>query len=129
MAGPSLSCGRSPRRLGLEELFPADLRELAHTDFEAAYSRLFDHGDPVVSELDALIGKYVSELRLPEEPNLYDYLNLCLRAKDVIFTFNWDPLLVQSQLRLHRAGIDSIGWFQPLLAIERPRRGDPLVDG
>lgn len=92
--------------LGLEELFPADLRDLAHTDFEAAYSRLFDHGDPIVSELDALIGKYVSELRLPEEPNLYDYLNLCLRAKDVIFTFNWDPLLVQSQLRLHRAGVE-----------------------
>jgi len=92
--------------LGLEDLFPADLHDLAHTDFEAAYSRLFDRGDSVVSQLDALIGEYVSELRLPEEPNLYDYLNLCLRAKDVIVTFNWDPLLVQSQIRLHRAGVD-----------------------
>lgn len=92
--------------LGLEKLFPADLRDLAHTDFEAAYSRLFDRSDPVVSALDALIRKYVSALRLPDEPNLYDYLNLCLRAKDVIFTFNWDPLLVQSQLRLRRAGVE-----------------------
>ena len=92
--------------LHLEDRFPADLRDLARTDFEAAYSRLFDRGDPVVPELEALIGEYFLALRLPREPNLYDYLNLCLRAKDVIFTFNWDPLIIESQIRLRRAGVD-----------------------
>jgi hypothetical protein len=92
--------------LHLEERFPTDLRDLAGADFEAAYSQLFDRGDPVVSELEALIGEYFLGLRLPQEPNLYDYLNLCLRAKDVIFTFNWDPLIVESQIRLHHAGVE-----------------------
>ena len=92
--------------LKLADHFPHDLRHLAHEDFEAAYSRLFDRGDPVVSQLDMSIHDYVTALQLPTEANLYDYLNLCLRAKDVIFTFNWDPLLVQSQTRLLRAGVD-----------------------
>ena len=92
--------------LGLGDLFPQDLRDLARTDFEAAYSQLFDRSDPVVSTLDGLIGDHVSELRLPREPNLHDYINLCLRAKDTIFTFNWDPLVIESQLRLRRLGVE-----------------------
>jgi hypothetical protein len=92
--------------LDLANLFPEDLRDLALTNFEAAYSRLFDRADPALTELDGLIANYFLQLRLPGEPNLYDYLNLCLRAKDVIFTFNWDPLIVESQLRLHQAGVD-----------------------
>jgi hypothetical protein len=31
---------------------------------------------------------------------LYDLLQLCLREKDAIFTFNWDPFLIQSRSRL-----------------------------
>ena len=92
--------------LALEDLFPTDLRDLARTDFEAAYSKLFDRGEPVVSKLDELIGHYFSDLRLPREPNLCDYINLCLRAKDMIFTFNWDPLVIASQLRLRRLGVE-----------------------
>ena len=78
---------------------------MAHTDFEGAYSHLFDRSDPAASEIAALVRSHMTEIRLPEEPNLYDYLNLCLRPKDAIFTFNWDPLLVQSQVRLRQAGV------------------------
>ena len=90
--------------LKLDGLFPHDLRELASEDFEGAYSELFDRGDPLVAQLDVRIREYVADLRLPDAPNLYDYLNLSLRAKDVIFTFNWDPSIIESQIRLYRAG-------------------------
>jgi NAD-dependent SIR2 family protein deacetylase len=92
--------------LDLARRFPDDLRNLALTDFEAAYSRLVDRADPLVDSLNNLIGDYFRQLRLPDEPNLYDYVNLCLRAKDVIFTFNWDPLIIDSQLRLRRSGVE-----------------------
>ena len=49
-----------------------------------------------------------SELQLPDVPNLYDILNLSLRHKDVICTFNWDPFLMQSQQRLGRLGVTDL---------------------
>ena len=91
--------------LSLADLFPDDLKALAVTDFEAAYSELVDRGHAAVGELNELIREYFSRLRLPEEPNLYDYLLLSLRGKDAVFTFNWDPLLVQSHIRLQQEGL------------------------
>jgi len=46
--------------------------------------------------LEQAIFKYFSSLELPETPTLYDHLLLCLRPKDVIATFNWDPFLIQA---------------------------------
>ena len=91
--------------LSLADLFPDDLKALAATDFEAAYSKLVDQGHAVVDELNELIREYFSRLRLPDEPNRYDYLLLSLRGKDAVFTFNWDPLLVQSHVRLQQEGL------------------------
>jgi hypothetical protein len=91
--------------LDLFRYFPEDLQELAHSDFEAAYSRLVDSEAETVAELDSAVHGYFSELELPDEPNLYDVLNLTLRDKDAIFTFNWDPFLMQSRLRLARLGV------------------------
>ena len=91
--------------LSLVDLFPDNLKALAVTDFEAAYSKLVEQGDDVVDELNELIREFFSRLRLPEEPNLYDYLLLSLRGKDAVFTFNWDPLLVQAHLRLQREDV------------------------
>lgn len=93
--------------LDLEEHFPADLRQLAHHDFEAAYSALHGREPGSVQELNDQIARYFSELELPSSPNLYDILTLSLREKDAIFTFNWDPFLIQSRIRLARSGITS----------------------
>jgi hypothetical protein len=92
-------------QLGLSRLFPEDLRSLAESDFEAAYSALFERKDPVIAELDDRIVEYFGWLRLPDAPNLYDYLLLCMREKDAIFTFNWDPFLVHARLRLTNLGV------------------------
>ena len=93
--------------LSLVDLFPSDLHDLAVSDFEAAYSALVDQKDSAVGQLSELIGDYFAGLHLPDEPTIYDFLLSSLREKDVVFTFNWDPLLLQSHARLQRAGLRS----------------------
>lgn len=93
--------------LDLFRKFPDDLGKLAETDFEAAYSRLADSDAEELSEINDLVSEYFTQLELPDEPNLYDVLQLCLREKDAIFTFNWDPFLIQSRIRLADLGVVS----------------------
>ena len=92
--------------LRLVEYFPDELKQTALSDFEAAYSRLFDRGaSPELEEIDSQVRNFFMDLELPDEPNLYDVINLSLREKDAIATFNWDPFLIQSQVRLLQHGI------------------------
>lgn len=56
----------------------------------------------VVNQLEQSLYDYFSMLELPEEPTVYDYLVLSLTEKDVIATFNWDPLLLQAYIRCHK---------------------------
>lgn len=92
--------------LKLGDLFPKNLKDMATQDFEAAYSRLYGKGpSDALSKIDALVRDYFSKLELPDEPNLYDIINMSLRSKDVILTFNWDPFLLQSRIRLARLGL------------------------
>jgi hypothetical protein len=78
------------RDLELFALFAEDLRELAGSDFESAYSQLVERHNQaeVMATINRLVSEYFSRLELPDEPNLYDVLQLCLRRKDAIFTFN-----------------------------------------
>jgi len=94
------------RDLDLFALFPEDLRELAGSDFESAYSQLVEREDQAetMATINKVVSEYFSRLELPDDPNLYDVLQLCLRAKDAIFTFNWDPFLIQSRQRLAAHG-------------------------
>lgn len=73
-------------------------------DFEALYSELSQDPlrKPVIEELNRAIFAYFSTLELPAEPTLYDHLVLSLRPKDIIATFNWDPLLWQALCRNQR---------------------------
>lgn len=71
------------------------------TDFEAIYADLFE--DPRYRDLAEAIERRVYDyfriLKIPEEPTIYDHLVLSLRGKDLIATFNWDPLLFQACAR------------------------------
>ncbi len=51
------------------------------------------------AELESTIDRYFSSLSLPDLVTAYDELLLCLRPKDIVATFNWDPLLVQAYRR------------------------------
>lgn len=42
------------------------------------------------------IKSYLRKFELPDIPTIYDFIILGLTSKDLIATFNWDPLLVQA---------------------------------
>ncbi|MGC1473506.1 MAG: hypothetical protein WA775_13010 [Psychroserpens sp.] len=80
---------------------PNELKILKE-DFEALYSKLVNLGEykEEITTIDKSVHAYFSELSLPEEPTIYDYLILSLRhRKDIIATFNWDPFLLQAYYR------------------------------
>jgi hypothetical protein len=90
--------------LGLEDLverIPTDLRA---SNFENLYSNLHnDNPDSeLIKELEKRIRDYFSDLTLPNEPTIYDYLIFSLRSKDLIATFNWDPFLYQAWCRVQK---------------------------
>ena len=95
-------------KLELLEEFPESMRELAATDFEAAYSQLALNPNRSTTVIDARIRAYFERLKLPDTPTLYDALTLSLRQKDAIFTFNWDPFLMQARLRLAVLGVSEL---------------------
>lgn len=71
------------------------------TGFEAKYSRLVALGryPDEVDQINAAVRDYFAQLRLPNRVTPYDQLILGLRDKDSIFTFNWDPFLLQALRR------------------------------
>lgn len=77
-----------------------------YDDFEAIYSDIAV--DPscgqLKEEIESHVYSYFASLELPDEPTLYDHLVLSLRPKDVIATFNWDPLLCQAASRNYAFG-------------------------
>ncbi len=57
------------------------------------------------SIIEEIIEDHFRKLVIPDIPTIYDYLILGLRPKDLIATFNWDPLIAQAFLR-NREGFD-----------------------
>jgi hypothetical protein len=75
-------------------------------NFEEIFSDLHEKKEvEKIEKLQKLIEKYFDELELPDRPTMYDHLVLSLRGKDIIATFNWDPLLMQAYLRNKQAGL------------------------
>jgi len=56
----------------------------------------------VKEELEEVIWEYMTDYKLPDDPTTYDFLVMSLTEKDIIATFNWDPLLVQAIARAKR---------------------------
>jgi len=71
------------------------------TDFEAFYSEICEDQKykKLVEEINDRVVSYFSKLTIPSSVTLYDYLVLSLRQKDIVGTFNWDPLLFQAYRR------------------------------
>lgn len=74
-------------------------------NFEAFYSEIFDQPPyrNLVSEIQKRVREYFEVLEIPSSVTIYDYLILSLREKDIIATFNWDPLLLKVYLRNQKA--------------------------
>jgi hypothetical protein len=94
--------------LNLVDDFPDDLKDLAKTQFEFAYSQLFERAGEQLSVLNSKINEYFKSFLIPSAPTAYDFLLLSLRKGDCVFSFNWDPILVQSLLRLQALGVTEL---------------------
>ena len=66
-------------------------------NFEEIFSELYEnHDNEKIATIQGKIEEYFGMLDLPEVPTIYDHLVLSLRSKDLIATFNWDPLLMEA---------------------------------
>ena len=87
--------------VGLKDIVDSLPEHLQDTHFENLYSKL--HADNPASleikEIEKRVREYFQDMKLPEEPTIYDLLIMSLRSKDLIATFNWDPFLYQAWLR------------------------------
>lgn len=69
--------------------------------FEAQFPWIRRHGGfaDSLQLIERRITEYFEDLELPDIATIYDYLVLGLRPKDMIATFNWDPLLLLAHKR------------------------------
>ncbi len=82
-------------------LLAANIKEKSG-NLEAIYSELAERKDCELLKMviEDKITTYFGNLKLPDTPTIYDYLLLSLRKKDYVFTFNWDPMLIQAYQRV-----------------------------
>jgi len=79
---------------------PTDLK-LNNRNFEEIYNFLYQNKKfyDIRKRTEQKVYNYFADFEIHKKPTLYDYLLLSLREKDLVATFNWDPLLVQAYRR------------------------------
>ena len=93
------------KNLGLESILANVELCTKSENIEDIYSELYERGDEckdVREQLEDAIFEYFSKLQLPDDITIYDKIVLALTNKDIIATFNWDPLLIQAYNRARK---------------------------
>ena len=95
-------------KLGLSKVISNVNLKTTSENLEAIYSELDSREDckEVKKQLEEAIYYYFSDIEIPNEPTIYDFLILSMRSKDYIFTFNWDDLLIQAYVRMMKITTD-----------------------
>lgn len=90
--------------VGLESILEGYGIDYKGKNFEDIYSDLYenDQSKDIAKKIETHVIEYFKLLRLPPYPTIYDHLVLSLRKKDVIATFNWDPLLYRACWRNYK---------------------------
>lgn len=89
-------------KLGLSDIISSVTLNTKSDNLEDIYMELDERSKSedackaVKEELEKIIREYMSDYKLPDNPTIYDFLVMSLTSKDLIATFNWDPLLVQA---------------------------------
>lgn len=88
-------------KLHLEDVLSGIDLKTRSDNLEDIYSELHARSEchEALAELEKRLYDYFASLELPDSPTVYDFLILSLTSKDVIATFNWDPLLIQAYVR------------------------------
>jgi hypothetical protein len=81
-----------------------------NTGIDIGYTGPFKNLEDIYQDIDDVkkelleneIYKYFNKLELPDDPTIYDALIISLTSKDLIASFNWDPLLIQATQRCHK---------------------------
>lgn len=91
-------------KLGMQSIISSINLKTTSDNLEDIYMEMYERGDCELQriQLEDAIEKYFSDFELPDEPTIYDYLLLSLTKKDLVATFNWDPLLVEAYSRCTR---------------------------
>lgn len=88
-------------QLGMLDVIDGAKLSTRSRNLEDIYSELHEREEcgPIRELLDQRIREYFLEFEIPDRPTIYDFLLLSLRKKDLVATFNWDPLLLQAYQR------------------------------
>lgn len=89
------------QKLEMEDILAGINLNTKSDNLEDIYMEIYERDDCTKARLDLeeKIYQYFNNFMIPDEPTVYDYLVLSLTKKDLIATFNWDPLIVQAHLR------------------------------
>ena len=84
--------------VGLNDIIDSIPKNLVAKNFEELYSNLHKANpkSKEIIEIERRVYGYFKDMKLPNEPTIYDHLVLSLRPRDLIATFNWDPFLFQA---------------------------------
>lgn len=87
--------------LGLQDILEKVDIPCRSRNFEELYDDLVSDKKyhSIAKNVEERVYHYFSRIKIPDEPTVYDYLILSLRKKDLIASFNWDPLLLQAYRR------------------------------
>ena len=92
--------------VGLQDLVNSIPSYLHSRNFEVLFSRIsrIKKYQKIASEIESRVYDYFNNMKLPDEPTIYDYSVLSLRPRDLIASFNWDPFLMQAHARNRHVG-------------------------
>lgn len=87
--------------LGMSEVISRLNLDVSSNNLEDIYSEIASKPEcsQVREQLDSRIREYFNLFEIPSTPTIYDFILLALRKKDLVATFNWDPLLIQAYQR------------------------------
>lgn len=96
------------KKLGMQNEISGLNLKTNSDNLEDIYSEIAEQDQyaEIREKLDTRIRNYFSQFEIPDTPTIYDYLLISLRSKDLIATFNWDPLLLQAYQRVNKITSD-----------------------
>lgn len=90
------------KNLGMSDIIENLNLKTKSQNLEDIYSELSEDDKyiNIRNDLDDRIRTDFNKFEIPSHPTIYDMLLLSLRKKDLVATFNWDPLLLQAYQRV-----------------------------
>lgn len=123
------------KNLGMSDIIENLNLKTKSQNLEDIYSELSedDKYKDIRNELDDRIRTDFNKFEISNYPTIYDMLLLSLRKKDLVATFNWDPLLLQAYQRVVKItdNLPQLAFLHGNVLVgycEKDKRGGLLTD-